>query len=198
MFVRVVLFVSGLALVGCHEAHTSRPTSTHGDAAADDRLGSGTSFDPCSSNPSHGFDPAAANLPACCTDVGGAAHCVAASFIPGGLASTLAACSVDGSGGYCVPDKQIRSGATYQPARCTSAIGKSPGVCLSLCIAAVANNPQSHLLTQDSCDNNEVCVPCINPFSKEPTGACKLLDVMCGGGDDGGSGDDAAPPATTP
>jgi hypothetical protein len=194
MFARAILFVAGLCLLGCNTSHTSTPDSTHGDAAVDDKLGSG-SFDRCSSNPSHGFDPMAANLPACCTDIGGAAHCVPASFIPSGLAAELGSCSVGGSGGYCVPDKQIQKGANYQPATCIASIGKTPGVCLSLCVAAVANNPQVHLLRQDGCDTNEVCVPCVNPLSGESTGACKLLDIMCGGSDDGGS-DDAGPVVT--
>jgi hypothetical protein len=46
-------------------------------------------------------------------------------------------------------------GSTYQ------------GVCLSDCLAIEAKD----LLSRDGCASNEICTPCINPLTQEPTGA---------------------------
>src|SRR5581483_7288769 len=145
----------------------------------------GVTFDPCAPNPSHGFDPNSQNLPKCC-DVG-PAHCVPASIVPAQVAPGLAPCQVNGGDGLCLPDEAITVGADFMPKACTG-IGNQKGICLSLCIAKVANDPQEPLLGQDVCESWQVCVPCINPVSKMSTGACEALIPHCG---DGGTvGDD--------
>jgi hypothetical protein len=149
----------------------------------------GQSFDPCGPNPVAGFDPTSSGLTKCCTD--GPAHCVPADSVPNLLASYLTTC--DDPTQLCMPDTVIEAGASYQPASCTS-LGNETGVCLSLCIPMVGQNPMVGLLPQDVCTDGEVCVPCINPLTKMSTGACKLLGPHCGDGglspgdDDGGTG----------
>lgn len=140
----------------------------------------GETFDPCGPNPVAGFDPDARGLARCCTD--GPAHCVPSSAVPDQLASYLAPC--DDPSALCMPDTVIHVGASYQPAECTS-LGKARGVCLSLCIPKVGHDPQVGLLPQDVCTDGEVCVPCVNPLTKQSPGACALLGPHCG---DGGSG----------
>jgi hypothetical protein len=111
-------------------------------------------------------------LPACCTDFVGNAHCLGDDVVPDFLHDFLGGC--DG-GGYCVPDKFIVTGGVFTPRSCTS-LQDAPGVCLSGCI------PQVHdfwgVLPEDVCDDDERCVPCINPFDGTDTGAC-LISYTC-------------------
>jgi hypothetical protein len=41
------------------------------------------------------------------------------------------------------------------------------GVCLSDCL----DLPSKELLSKDGCGANEICVPCANPLTGQPTGA---------------------------
>lgn len=131
-------------------------------------------------------DPA--TLPACCPDHGGA-HCVA--DIPPELASAASPC--DG-GGYCVPDVFIETGGVFTPRSCAS-LGGEPGVCLSACIPAVAEN--LNLLPLDVCAENERCAPCINPIDQTVTGACDIA-FSCDGDPPDGSGPEPTPPCDDP
>src|SRR5262245_38218334 len=143
---RAVRLLLGLSLlvVGCGNPATDGGLDPNGT----------THFNPCKPNPSHGFDPVKEKLPECCTH----AHCVTKTVVPAVLVSSLAPCEVRGGEGLCLPDKAILHGVDYRPAECTSSVGKTPGVCLSMCIPRVANDPQSGLLGQDGCDDNELCV----------------------------------------
>lgn len=125
-------------------------------------------------------DPA--SLPECCPEYG-AAHCL--DGIPAELQAAAATC--DG-GGYCVPDVFISTGGVYTPKACESIGG--PGVCLSACIPAVADNIA--LLPQADCEPNERCIPCINPLDDLPTGACDLA-FSC---EPDGHDDDPPPPSS--
>ena len=117
-------------------------------------------------------DPA--TLPACC-ETEGNAHCLDDGTVPDVFKDLVETC--EGSGGLCVPDKFIESGGTYVPAGCQAAIG-GDGVCLSRCVPQVRDNEA--LLWQDICDADELCVPCTDPRTNEPTGACALLENSCG------------------
>ena len=88
--------------------------------------------------------------------------------------------------GLCVPDTIIQKGSEYVPTTCTTKLlsGRSQGVCLSECITLVAGNPQTGLLKSETCGAGELCVPCIDPLTMQPTGACNIDNVICG---DGGS-----------
>jgi hypothetical protein len=155
-------------VVGCDDDSSSG--GPNGDA--------GVIFDPCVANPQPGYDPVAANLPACCTDVG-PAHCVPTSQVLPALAAQLMTCDATS---VCMPDPIIHGGGAYVPQSCTSSVGGGAGVCLSQCIPLVANNPQSALLGQDGCGLGELCVPCLNPIDHTETGACSINAKLCGTG----------------
>ena len=137
-------------------------------------------------------------LPSCCTT--GAAHCVPTPYVPGADQKALASCS----GGYCVPDPFITDPA-YMPPSCT-AFNSTPGVCLSLCVPQVAQ--YKSILTQASCAATELCAPCTNPLTNQPSGACAFAPPTTCSADGGGSssggdnpppsGDGGAPPAVCP
>ena len=151
----------------------------------------GPLFDPCVADPLPGYDPASRGHKTCCDT--GPAHCVPKRDIVARLIDQLDAC--DDGESVCMPDPIIRGGGEYVPPSCTSSVGNAPGVCLSTCIPLVADNPQAALLGQDGCGEGELCIPCKNPLSGEPTGACELNQLLCAtddagtsdGGGDGGS-----------
>ena len=148
--------------------------------------GAGLRVDPCSSSPLAGIDPVRAGMNSCCTK--GDAHCVPSNAVSSRLSSAFSDCETgDGSGGLCLPDAVLRAGSDYQPPACASLNGAA-GVCLSKCIPQVADNPNAVLLPQATCQEDELCVPCINPLDGKPTGACTLRESLCGG-------DTTAPPA---
>jgi hypothetical protein len=154
---------------GSHDA----TLGTGGDVGASDApaidaatLRCGTSVDAASLGPS------------CCSD--GNAHCIPLSDVPASLVKDLSTCTTSGSGsGVCVPDKIIHDGTSYTPSSCSS-IGGAAGACLSKCLAVVATNPDISLLSQGSCDSDELCIPCVNPLTNEATGACAIKGVPCG------------------
>jgi hypothetical protein len=193
-----------LVAVGC-----SQPTdlagsplvgsgSTEGASAGDDASvgssgGGGSGSCVVSRPPS--ISPA--TLPSCCTD--GAAHCVPTEYVPSADIQALASCS----GGYCVPDPFITD-PSYLPPSCTAFNG-TPGSCLSLCVPQVEQ--YKSILTQSTCAATELCAPCTNPLTSQPSGACAFQPpTTCtgdagpgsssGGGETGGDG--AAPPAVCP
>ena len=165
----VLLFVgSTTALVGCQ-------TTLDGD---------GSSVETCEGPLG---PPIAASqltgMTACCQAEAGKAHCLDAGHVPEELKPLVATCD---SGGYCIPDNFLETGASEPPQTCT-AFGGS-GVCLSRCIPQVAEN--AGLLRQDTCAGaDELCVPCISPLDNMPTHACDLLTLAkCVGDDSGGGG----------
>jgi hypothetical protein len=105
------------------------------------------------------------------------AHCVPSDFVPADMASELLACD---SNSLCVPDVFIETAGYFTPPTCELP-GDVEGRCLSSCLPVVIE--QLDLLPQSSCGSAERCVPCCDPFSGEPTGAC---DVGCDTGPEGG------------
>ncbi len=108
----------------------------------------------------------------CC---GGRGRCVPRAAIPDGPAKTnLAKETCTGSSDpVCVPTAIIQD-PTYKFPTCTSQLfvdpGK-PGVCVPKCI--VDANPAGAALAQDDCaDATDKCVPCTNPSTGQPSGAC--------------------------
>src|SRR5262245_7187491 len=65
-------------------------------------------------------------MTACCQAEQGAAHCLDASRVPAEIQAQVATCD---SGGYCIPDSFLTTGAAEPPATCTAFGGQ--GVCLS-------------------------------------------------------------------
>lgn len=110
-------------------------------------------------------------MTACCQAEQGAAHCLESSKVPSEIQPFVATCD---SGGYCIPDSFLSTGAATPPATCTAFGGA--GVCLSRCIPQVSEN--EGLLRPDTCAGaDELCVPCINPLDGTETGACQLLEL---------------------
>jgi hypothetical protein len=134
-------------------------------------------------------------MTACCQAEAGKAHCLDDGRVPAELEPFVAACD---TGGYCIPDNFLETGAAEPPATCT-AFGGS-GVCLSRCIPQVAEN--AGLLRKETCAGaDELCVPCISPLDNMPTGACDLLELATcvgegGKGDGSGGGTSCDDPAT--
>lgn len=135
------------------------------------------------------------SMTACCQAEAGQAHCLDDGRVPDELKPFVAACD---SGGYCIPDNFLETGAAEPPKTCTAFGGD--GVCLSRCIPQVAEN--AGLLRPDTCTGaDELCVPCISPLDNMPTGACDLLTLATcagdeGGGDGGGTATGCDDPAT--
>jgi hypothetical protein len=102
----------------------------------------------------------------CCEDTG---SCVPMDALPPGLQSQVSTCE---DGAACVPKAIITSiveEGGFWPRVCTS-IGSAAGVCLSTCIPKVGQF--ASLLPQDTCEANERCTPCIDPFTGQDSGAC--------------------------
>jgi hypothetical protein len=149
-------------------------------------------FDPCTSAPAAGYDPAERGLVPCCSEAGHA-HCVPLPEVHPNLAAQLRPC--EGGDYVCMPDAIIRGGGAYRPTTCTSTVFMAPGACISRCVPLVGDNPQAIILRQDGCAPSELCVPCVNPLDGTPTGACELIDLLCGPPDGDAGTPDAGPPA---
>jgi hypothetical protein len=89
----------------------------------------------------------------------------------GDFASKLGTCAAPGT--LCVPDKFIETMGNMIPTSCNSVAG-AEGRCLSKCLPDVADKADQ--LPQDVCDSEERCVPCFDPVTQQPTGAC---DIAC-------------------
>jgi hypothetical protein len=69
----------------------------------------------------------------------------------------------------CVPTEMLAP--TFKPPTCTAdnfLVGEYTGVCLSECLEF---GIQGIAISRGSCDDLHKCAPCINPLTKEPTGA---------------------------
>lgn len=132
------------------------------------------------------------------------AYCVPADLVPAKERSNfdnqgcLAPATCNEPGTICVPKKVMDAGATFKAARCKNNLwalaaafknlSKNPiqafqallsskfkeGRCLSKCIQRV--RPMANMLQKQTCGENEVCVPCIDPTKLDQgeisTGAC--------------------------
>lgn len=190
-----VLAAFAASAAGCSpssdEANGSNPTPTSGSGGATTTSGNGGTGQGGSSGcqPVPGFDPVAKGLPSCCDKT--PSHCVAKTDVPAAIADGLAACKSTGDAdGLCVPDSMTTKGSDFKAATCT-ALGKE-GRCFSLCIEKIAKDPNVGLLSQDKCESGEVCVPCINPLTSQPTGACEMPPICAGGAGGSGSGGSGA------
>ena len=154
----LVVFVGSFALA-C--------SSSSGESAGDQ----GSSLSGCEGPLGKPVDPK--TLTACCPDHPGKAHCVSTSKVPASLQASVGKCDGENS---CVPDTFISTGGVFTPKKCT-AFG-AEGRCMSPCIPAVAD--KAALLKQDVCDEDELCVPCINPLDKSDTGVCSIVGKCAG------------------
>ncbi|MBW2529656.1 MAG: hypothetical protein JRI23_36105 [Deltaproteobacteria bacterium] len=111
------------------------------------------------------IDPA--SFPPCTNCDAGEAACVPKVLLPPEKLSSFSDCDADN---VCVPFIIIETSGNFIPATCDSVFG-AEGRCLNKCLPSVA--PKVETLPQSDCSNAEVCVPCYDPFTQEPTGACE-------------------------
>ena len=157
-------------------------TAAADEGGADPANGSGGDDD-CAPSPSP-IDPNDLTpCPSYVCEIGGA-HCVPKGLVPPEQTDLLADCNKDS---YCVPDPLIETFGKLVPQTCTAVMGLE-GRCLSPCIPQVAES--AGYLEQYICPPTELCVPCFDPLTTEPTGAC---DLTC----DVGPSEPAPPPLPT-
>jgi len=187
------LFAAAACADPTNEDRTTTPSTEDGSGGAtvvaeeggnDSSGGSGgAANDDCAPSPSP-IEPADLTpCPSYVCEVGGA-HCVPKGLVPADQTDLLAECNADL---YCVPDPLIETFGKLQPQKCTAVMGLE-GRCLSPCIPQVAES--ADYLQQGSCADTELCVPCFDPLTTEPTGACELT---C----DPGPSEPAPPPLPT-
>jgi hypothetical protein len=82
----------------------------------------------------------------------------------------LATCGAGATAGYCTPDTFIVGGGESVPATCTPFAGQGEGRCLSTCIPQIS--AQASQLQVVTCGTNELCAPCVDPFTGVSTSAC--------------------------
>lgn len=117
----------------------------------------------------HVGEPAAdvTAFPLCPSCEAGGARCVPKALLPPDKLSSFGECDADNA---CVPELIMETRGQFIPQTCRSVLG-SEGRCLSRCLPSVA--PQAGGLPQDNCAAVDVCVPCFDPITAEPTGACE-------------------------
>lgn len=167
-----------------------------GDATADGPVVIGADSAPqkgCSGYP--GQTPSSLPGAGCCA--AGPSHCVPKGSIPASLDSAFVTCDDGGGATYCVPDPIIQAGSEYVPTSCMTKLltWQLQGVCLSDCITLVSGNSDVNLLKKETCGQGELCVPCIDPLTNQPTGACSIDNVICGDGGSLTAGDGGGGPA---
>jgi pimeloyl-ACP methyl ester carboxylesterase len=105
-----------------------------------------------------------AEVPAC-NDVCPGAHCLPASML-GQNAGLIPACP--GGTDKCVPDAFSASLGRFVLRTCTPFLMGGRGGCVPKCLAGLLG----FVLGADGCGTAELCAPCDNPLTGEPTGAC--------------------------
>jgi hypothetical protein len=104
-------------------------------------------------------------FPAC----GAGGRCMEAGLIADPrVAARLAPCA----GGLCVPEVYVREKGQHLPKSCSSFAGIE-GRCFSTVFRDVSE--QEDFLDRDACNADERCVPCFNPATGAPTGACDTV-----------------------
>jgi hypothetical protein len=111
-------------------------------------------------------------LPKCCNGIG---TCVPMASVPPDQAALLPpdTCPQDDNMYVCAPDVFV-SDPNFAPTPCETDIligGGDPGVCLPGCLVT---GLQGQLLGQSTCDTDWKCVPCNDPLTGDPTGACEI------------------------
>ncbi|MBM64786.1 MAG: hypothetical protein CMH55_00965 [Myxococcales bacterium] len=116
------------------------------------------------------------NFPSCCN--GGEARCIDQGQVPDHLRRFGTDCGQDG---LCIPSKILQAVDHVPLVECTS-IGHRAGACRSTC------GPLARFyggqLPQDRCDDGDRCVPCVDPDTGEPTGACESVQCLPQSGHD--------------
>jgi hypothetical protein len=145
-----------LARDGCREGELCAPCfdPISGEATGSCKIGG----DPGPREAAHVFA-------SCCSARG---RCLPSESLPADERANLAVDSCSDTQ-LCVPSTLV-SDPTKLPDACTVAGLGAEGRCLSDCLPLVA--ARANQLTRESCDDHERCVPCFDPVSGAPTGAC--------------------------
>jgi hypothetical protein len=114
-------------------------------------------------------EPAAVFGRCCEGDIG---ICVPPELVDDTQRAALAQASCE-AGTLCAPE--VFADTTFVPATCRS-VGDAEGRCLSTCVSLVSE--QAELLPKDTCGDGELCAPCTDPRTGDPTGACTLNGDM--------------------
>jgi hypothetical protein len=104
-------------------------------------------------------------LATCCEDRG---RCLPKSALSSEQASNFDARDCNDSEQLCVPMPFLDS--EFKPAMCTVAALGAEGRCLPRCLPSI--EAQAQRLAQDGCPRDQLCAPCFDPLTGEPTGAC--------------------------
>ena len=103
----------------------------------------------------------------CCEGLG---FCYPRDDVPEDARDVLVACEEESE--LCVPT--VLAGTSgWTPPPCTSA-SYGAGVCLHQCFAAV--EPYRAFLAREGCDEQFLCVPCVDPTTGAETGACESTE----------------------
>ncbi len=106
-------------------------------------------------------------FPSCPSCSAGGAACIPKVLLPADKLASFADCDADNA---CVPNIIIETRGNFIPDTCASVFG-AEGRCLSKCLPSVAAKADS--LPQSTCAASDACVPCFDPFTQAPTGACE-------------------------
>jgi hypothetical protein len=113
------------------------------------------------------------DLPACDGSVqcGAPSHCFPLDRLKTRLSDALIDRTPDCSAGKCLPDAIVSAGKIRFNV-CTGDLGE--GRCIPQCFA-VWVMPLSAIFERGAfgCGSQEVCAPCLNPLTQEPSGACE-------------------------
>jgi len=93
-------------------------------------------------------------------------RCVPKDQVEAGLHGLFASCE---EGSVCVAAGLFTKSGTYTNVACSSIMG-AQGACTSKCSPSMAGFLD--ILPQDTCDEGELCAPCVSPLTGEETGAC--------------------------
>lgn len=115
-------------------------------------------------------DPSMLGLPECtlCAN----AKCVPTTLVASSNPESVTQLATCGEGdNRCLPNAYVMARGKVKLKSCTSLLG-GEGRCMSTCIPLVAS--QGDRLPRDTCDEDERCAPCFDPFTGEPTAACSV------------------------
>jgi hypothetical protein len=119
------------------------------------------------------------SLPACDGSItcGADAHCIPLAQLQMRISEAVLARTPDCSTGKCMPDAFVAAGKLRFQA-CMGDLGE--GRCIPQCFALTVT-AFSSIFERGAfgCGSQEVCAPCNNPLTNEPSGAC--ASDMCGG-----------------
>ena len=104
----------------------------------------------------------------CCA---GAGRCLPKNSLPAAQTSLLGRDSCEAEQALCLPEV-FMSQPEFVPASCRTAAWDSEGRCLWECLPAVAERVAQ--LSRDGCDGGQLCVPCYDPLTGQPSGACAV------------------------